>query len=146
MEIDTIYYKAKDGRLFTDPLKCEAYEKTLGVIPNSVGNLINLLKDHKPEEYINGIVMVKHPDGKCGIYMRATCCVDDKLESFVNVKDLTPEQRYSCTTVGDLIYELEQTDKDWPCQYMIVYSANIDMNPPGCMANYNAKVWYREKK
>lgn len=142
MEIDTIYYKAKDGRLFTDPLKCEDYEKTLGILPGSVADLISQMeKLIKPESYIFGIVFVRMPDGQKRFYVRCTCCVDDQLESFVNVKDLTWEQRYLYETAGDFMETLRRIDKDAPCQYMIVYSGNIDFNSPGIIANHNKTIW-----
>jgi hypothetical protein len=57
MEIDTIIYKAKDGRTFTDPLKCEEYEKNLGVIPGSIGELIKILEKYSPEHQVCLLVM-----------------------------------------------------------------------------------------
>ena len=142
MEIDTIYYKAKDGRLFTDPLKCEDYEKTIGILPGSVAQLINELeKLAKPKAYINGIIYVKLPDGKKTVYTQYTTCLDDQLESYVNVKDLTQEQRYLFTTIYSLIEVLRQLDKDSQCQYMIVWSDDIEFSSPGIMANHNKDVW-----
>jgi hypothetical protein len=142
MEIDTIYYKAKDGRLFTDPLKCEDYEKTIGILPGSVGALIvELDKIGKPKAYIFCIVYVKSPDGVKSIYVRNTTCVDDQLESYVNVKDLTQEQRYQYETIGDFIKILRKLDKDSQCQYMIVWSDYINFKEPGIMANHNKDVW-----
>ena len=49
MEIDTIIYKAKDGRTFTDPLKCEEYEKNLGAINGSIGELVKILEEKNPD-------------------------------------------------------------------------------------------------
>jgi len=57
MEIDTIIYKAKDGRTFTDPLKCEEYEKNLGVIPGSIGELVKILEKKNPDHLVHLLVM-----------------------------------------------------------------------------------------
>ena len=57
MEIDTIIYKAKDGRTFTDPLKCEEYEKHLGVINGSIGELVKILEKYSPEHQVCLLVM-----------------------------------------------------------------------------------------
>ena len=57
MEIDTIIYKAKDGRIFTDPLKCEEYEKNLGVIPGTIGELVKILEKYSPEHQVCLLVM-----------------------------------------------------------------------------------------
>ena len=57
MEIDTIIYKAKDGRTFTDPLKCEEYEKHLGVINGSIGELVKILEEKNPDHQVCLMVM-----------------------------------------------------------------------------------------
>lgn len=57
MEIDTIIYKAKDGRTFTDPLKCEEYEKNLGVIPGTIGELVKILEEKNPDHQVCLLVM-----------------------------------------------------------------------------------------
>lgn len=57
MEIDTIIYKAKDGRTFTDPLKCEEYEKMLGVIPGTIGELVKILEGRNPDHQTCLMVM-----------------------------------------------------------------------------------------
>lgn len=57
MEIDTIIYKAKDGKTFTDPLKCEEYEKHLGVISGSIGELVKILEDKNPDYQVCLMVM-----------------------------------------------------------------------------------------
>lgn len=140
MEIAEIYYKAKDGKIFTDPLKCEDYEKTLGVLPGSVGRLIQELEKLNPKFYICGIVYIKEKD--CGtIYCRCTTCCDHLLEDYVNVEDLQEYQRYLYQTAGEFVKELKKKDKDYPCQWMIVFSENIKMSKPGIMANYNQEVW-----
>lgn len=57
MEVATIIYKAKDGRTFTDPLKCEEYEKMLGIIPGSIGELVKILEDKNPDYQVCLMVM-----------------------------------------------------------------------------------------
>lgn len=147
MEIAEIYYKAKDGRIFTDPLKCEEYEAKLGIIGGSVGELINELEKHaKPEAYVNGMVMVRKADGTGSMYTRCTVCIDDMLEDYVNVENLSKEQRYESATVGGLLSELKEVDKDLPCQYFLIWSKNIDMEGFGIVANYNKKAWNKDKK
>lgn len=143
MEIAQIYYKAKDGRMFTDPLECEDYEKSIGIIPGSVGDLVKALERLNPEYYIFGVVMVKEKDCK-SIYARCTVCLDNQLEDYVNVENLREEQRYLSETVSAFIEVLKKTDKDYPAQWMIIFSENIDMSNSGCMALHNPKVW--EKK
>lgn len=141
MEIDKIIYKAKDGRTFFDPLECEEYEKTVGIVSGSVGDMINILeKNCKNEQYVSGILLIKGNE-KSHIYVRYTGCIDHKLEDYVSVDNLTEEQRYESATIGELLNKLKQIDKDLPCQYMIAYSDHIDMRSPGIMANFNRLAW-----
>lgn len=75
MEIDTIFYKAKDGRIFTDPLECEEYEKTIGIVKGSAADFIRYLeKVYKPETYVHGVVYLRTPDGKKNILTCITAC------------------------------------------------------------------------
>lgn len=145
MEVASIIYKAKDGRLFHDPLECEEYEKTIGILPGTVGALIKNLEELDEKAYISGLVLVKEEGCTC-IYKREVVCCDCLLEDFVNVNDLTEEQRYIYETVGSFIKELKKTNKDYPCQYMLEYSSNISMKPCGVMANHNQEVWDKKNK
>ncbi len=142
MEVE-ITYIAKDGRRFADPIQCEEYEKTVGVLKDSVAGLILELDKHNENDYITGVVFIRHrKDGTSTVYTRATACVDDLLESFVNIKDLTVEQRYLTATFGELKHALQQEeDKDDWVQYAIVYSSNIEFNRPGIMVCHNPMVW-----
>lgn len=139
-------YVAKDGRMFDDALKCQEYEKTLGVVNGSVGDLIVTLENNtKRETYIFGIVKVKEGD-KRYIFIRATICVDDMLKDFVNVEELTREQRYRVSTAGELTDTLKELDPDSPCQFFIIFSDDIDLNKAGAMSSYNKKAWNEESK
>ena len=140
MEIAEIYYKAKDGKIFTDPLKCEDYEKTLGILPGSVGALINELEKLEPSTYIFGIVYVKEKEGK-SVYCRCTVCCDNMLEDYVNVDDLGEDKRYLYETAEEFVRLLKKTNKDYPCQWMLAFSNNIDMKNIGIMSLSNPKVW-----
>ena len=146
MEIDRIIYKAKDGRIFFDPIECEEYEKTIGVLPGSVGDFLNELdKNTNDADYIFGIV--KMMDGDKGIiYMRCTVCVDRLLEDYVNVENLTEEKRYFVSTAGELKNTLKQVNKDLPCQYFIVFSSDMNFKVSGAMSNHNNAAWSKDSK
>lgn len=149
MEVANITYRAKDGKLFLDPLECEEYEKTIGILPGSVGALIADLEKLKPTMYIHGVVLVREKEAnkdESAIYTRTTMCCDSLLEDYVNVNNLTEEQRYMSETVGCFIKELKKTNKDYPCQYMLAFSHNISMVPAGVMSNYNISAWRSEDK
>lgn len=146
MEIERIIYKAKDGRIFYDPIECEEYEKTIGVLPGSIGDFLNELDKHtKDSDYIFGIVRtLKGSEGF--IFVRCTVCLDSFLEDYVNVENLPQEKRYYIATVGELKNTIKQIDKDLPCQYFIVYSSDINFKTSGSMANHNNAVWTVENK
>ena len=139
MEADVIY-RAKDGRTFTDPLKCEDYEKTLGILKGSVGDLINKLETFSPDCYINGIVRV-NDQGKGYVYARHTICLDHHLEDYVNPENLTVEQRYAICTIRGLIRTLRERNQDAPCQYMIIFGSDIDFKDNKIIANWNQDAW-----
>lgn len=145
MEVANIIYRAKDGKLFYDPLECEEYEKTIGILPGTVGALIKILEELDPNDYILGIVLVRE-ENCTAIYRRDTVCCDSLLEDYVNINNLTEQQRYLYETVGNFIEELKKNNKDYPCQYMLTYSSNINMKPCAVMSNYNEKVWKKDKE
>lgn len=134
-------YIAKDGKSFDDPMECQEYEKTIGILSGSVGELIHLLdKNTKRNYYIFGVVKIR--DGNKGyIYTRYTACIDYLLEDYVNVEDLPEEKRYEKATVGELADTLRKLDKDLPCQFFIIFSETVDLKCPGCIANHNPYVW-----
>ena len=139
MEVASIIYKAKDGKIFFDPLQCEEYEKTIGILPGTVGALIAELEKLEPTKYVFGLVLV---NAECPtIYSRCTVCCDNLLEDYVNPNNLTEKQRYISETVGNFIEELKKTNKDYPCQYMLMHSHSIRMFPSALMANYNKSAW-----
>lgn len=146
MEVDTIYYRAKDGKIFTDPLECENYEKKLGVIPGSVADIISYLNEQcKPESYLHGLVYVLEPDGSKSLYQCTTICVANKLDSFVNIENLDTDQLYIATKVKEVVEWLGRYDKDCPVHYFLCYSKNIDMSNCGIITLNNPKVWKQTK-
>ena len=140
MEVD-ITYIAKDGLHFKDPLECEAHEKSIGVLPNSVADVIIQLEKHDPKEYIFGILLIRHQDGTGSIYTRYTVCCDSVLEDYVNIGDIAEEKRFMVSTFGELIAELRKENRDDPAQYTIVYDKDLSFSSPGIMASHNPLVW-----
>lgn len=143
MEIDTIY-RAKDGRTFTDPLKCEDYEKTLGILKGSVGDLVNMLGAFNLDCYVVGIIKV-NDGGKGTIYSRSTMCLDHYLEDYVNPENLTEKQRYVTYTIRGLINDLSEINKDAPCQYMIMFSSDVNFKDNQIIASWNVKAWNQQE-
>ena len=146
MEVDTILYRAKDGRIFEDPLKCEEYEKTIGIISGSCADFMRYLEENfEPSFYVHGLIFVRNPDGSKSLHSCATINCSDKLESYVNVKDLDEGQLYISTTVADVIRFLKLCDKDSPVHYMLAFSDDICMKHPGVMSMSNHEVWTKEE-
>ena len=148
MEVSTIIYKAKDGKLFYDPLECEQYEKTIGILPGSIADMVQFVKDNMGDcKYMTGAVFYAHPDGKKTFHNLDNMCIDDKLESFVNVKDLQEEQRYVFMTVDNFIsyYDKEEL-KDCPCQWLLAMSEHIDMREICTMSNGNNPNMWNKKE
>lgn len=146
MEIDTIFYKAKDGRVFTDPLECEEYEKTIGIVKGSAAHIIQILEEERrPETYVHGIVFLVTPDGNKYSRSCATVCCDHLLRSFVNVEDLSIEQRYFINNVADVLRFLKHFDKDSMVTYFLLFDDDIKFESP-CVAFFrNDDVW-KDKK
>jgi hypothetical protein len=67
------------------------------------------------------------------------------LEDYVNVEDLQEYQRYLSETAEEFIRILKKTNKDYPCQWMIAFSENIDMDNTGIMSLYNPNVWDKKQ-
>ena len=145
MEVAEIYYRAKDGKIFTDPIQCEEYEKNIGIIPGSVGALIQYLGELEPKTYIFGMVLVKE-NGAIQANLTPTICCDRLLQDYVNVSDLREDQRYIYSTVEDLVRMLKKTDKDYPCEWIIMFSNDINFKKFGIMSLHNQQIWEKAKK
>lgn len=141
MEIETRYI-AKNGAHFDDPIKCQEYEERLDNVPGTVGSLIKELEKLPKETYIFGIAMIKDKEGKRRTYCRCTIDIGSSIDSFVNVDNLTDEQRHIINTAGFLADELKKDeDKLSDVQYMFAYSGDMDFKKYGCMACSNNDVW-----
>lgn len=148
MEVSSIIYKAKDGKLFYDPLECEQYEKTIGILPGSIADMVRFVRENRGDcKYMTGAVLYARPDGTKTFHNLNTLCIDDNLESFVNVKDLQEEQRYVFMKVDDFIaYYDKEKCKDWPCQWLFALSEYIDMREICTMSNgNNPNVWKKKE-
>lgn len=148
MEVSTIIYKAKDGKLFYDPLECEQYENTIGILPGSIADMVRFVRDNRGNcKYMTGAVFYVWPDGTKTFHSLHTICIDDNLESFVNVKELQEEQRYVSITVDDFIAHYDKEElKDCPCQWLLALSEYIDMREICTMSNgNNPDVWKKKE-
>ena len=139
MEAELRYY-AKDGRQFTDPLRCQEYERTLGLLPGTVGKAKVDLKAFGEDKYVTAIVCVLHDD-KSYSHTFITMKIDHLLEDYVNVNDLMDEKRYETATIRSILSALDLYDDDDLCEYTILYSDSMDMVNCGYTKTMNHKYW-----
>lgn len=139
-------YIAKDGKTFNDPLKCEEYEKGLGIVKGSVADVIRWLRQLKAETYLHGLVYVREANGEKSIYRCNTICVEGKLDSFVNTENLNTDQLYLKATAKEVAEWLERFDKDSPVSHFLMFSEHLDMKDCGVTTLYNPRTWKEEKE
>lgn len=141
MEIDMTYI-AKDGRRFRDPLQCEDYEKSLGILPGSVGDLKRRLSLLPQDDYVWALVVVRDKaNDRYAYYQAVTQCIDEQLEDYVNVESLSEEKRYKLYTVREFSMMLENQNQDAACQYMLFHSPQFQGTNVSACANHNPDVW-----
>ena len=147
MDIDVVY-KAKDGMQFSDPFKCEEYEKRLGSEPGTVGRARIDLKALGENTYVFGLLKVRHDDvNHYRTYV--TRCVDDKLEDYVNVSELDVDKRWIRNTIADVLRDMEQFNDNDLCEYEFLYCGHWEFggeHPFGCTRTHNQKLWEEMEK
>lgn len=147
MDID-ITYTAKDGRRFSDPYECEEYEKRLGTEPGTVARARIDLKDLGEQEYVFGLLKVRH-EGVSHYRTYVTRCVDEKLEDYVNVSELDVDKRWLRNTIGDVLRDMEAYNDDDLCEYEFLYCDHWVFggeHPFGCCRTSNPKLWDEMEK
>ncbi len=146
MDID-ITYTAKDGRRFSDPYECEAYEKRLGSEPGTVGRARIDLKELGEDRYVFGMLKVRHDDvNRYSTYV--TRCVDEKLEDYVTVSTLDVDKRWIRSTIADVLRDMEQFCDDDLCEYEFLYCDHWEFNKHtfGCIRTHNQELWDEMEK
>lgn len=144
MKIETIYI-AKDGTRFADPLICQDYEKNLAKIPGTVGCTKLELKALGEDKYVTGMLKVKSEEKGLQFHHFVTVCLDHILEHYVNINDLSEDQRWKVSTVKNILKILDQYEETDDCEYEFVYSDNKYFKKSGCTRSYNQAFWNRAK-
>ena len=143
-----ITYTAKDGMRFSDPYKCEEYEKRLGTKAGTVGRAHIDLKALGEDKYVFGILKVKH-NGIKHYRTYVTRCVDEKLEDYVNVSELDVDKRWIRSTIGEVLRDMEQFGDDDLCEYEFIYCDHWEFggeHPCGCCRTHNQRLWEEIEK
>ena len=138
MEID-VTYVAKDGRRFTDALKCQDYEKTIGIIPGSVGDFICQLEQMPQEHFISGSVMVRTKTGKGMSFQNfVSRAMDDDIEE----SDPLFSEKAITTTVAQAIEAISHLyDRDFPIQDICMVCEKVQSGTGVIMANINRDLF-----
>ena len=144
MEAQMIYY-AKDGMRFDDPVKCAEYERTLGVMPGTIGQLKQTLEPYK-EYYFFGTLMVWHNNAAfTGSF--ATMKIARQLEEYTDIDELEEEDLYVWVKFGRFIeYLSTEYDDDDMCEYSFIYSETLDFAQALCMRGNNPHIWEMMEK
>lgn len=143
-----ITYTAKDGRRFNDPYECEEYEKRLGTEPGTVGRARIDLKALGENEYVHGLLKVRH-EGISHYRIYVVRCVDDMLEDYVTVSELDVDKRWIRNTIADVLSDMEQFSDDDLCEYEFIYCDHWEFggeHPFGCCRTSNPELWEEMKK
>jgi len=147
MDINVIY-TAKDGMRFSDPYECEEYEKRLGSEAGRVGRARIDLKALGENEYVFGMLKVRH-EGINNYRTYVVRCLDDKLEDYVNVSELDVDKRWIRSTVSDVLRDMERFNDDDLCEYEFIYCDHWEFggeHPFGCTRTHNQELWDEMKK
>ena len=83
-----IYY-AKDGTQFDDPIKCAEYERTIGVIPGTTGQLKQALEPYK-DYYVIGLLVVWHNE-HAYYHSFVTYNIESELDEYTDIEELPEE-------------------------------------------------------
>lgn len=134
-----IYY-AKDGMRFDDPIKCAEYERTLGTLPGTIGELKKNLEPYK-DQYAIGLLVVWHQEHA---YYRSfmTYNISNELEKYTDIEELPEEDLYMKCKVSTIIRMIDKNyDDDDLCEYTFFYSQSLHYNTLGYMKSNNGNLW-----
>lgn len=134
-----VFYIAKDGMRFTDALKCQEYEKTIGVIPGSIGEFICQLEKMPQEHYIKGALMVRaKTDKRPSFHSFVSSAMDEDTEE----SDPLFSEKAITTTVAQAIDVITRLyDKDAPVQYICLVCEKVTSSVGTIMASINRELF-----
>lgn len=139
METKMIYY-AKDGMRFDDPIKCAEYERTIGTLPGTIGQLKKTLEPYK-DYYAIGLLVVWHKE-ESHYHSFMTYNIASTLEEYTDIEELPEEERYIKCNVSTIIRVIdEKYDDDDLCEYSFFYSQSLKFNIFCYMKINNPSLW-----
>ena len=143
MEAKMIYY-SKDGMRFDDPIKCAEYERTLGTIPGTIGELKKNLEPYK-DYYAIGMLAVWHKEGAY-YHSFMTYNISNELEEYTDIEELPEEDHYVKCKVSTIIQLIDENyDDDDLCESTLFYSLSLHFDILGYMKTTNRTLWEKLK-
>ena len=134
-----IYY-AKDGTRFDDPIKCAEYERTIGVLSGSIGQLKQTLEPYK-DYYVIGLLVVWHNE-HAYYHSFVTYNIESELDEYTDIEELPEEDHYMKCKVSTVIQTIDKNyDDDDLCEYSFFYSKSLRFNILGYMKINNPFLW-----
>lgn len=139
MEAQMIYY-AKDGMRFDDPVKCAEYERGLGVMPGTIGDMKKTLEPRK-DCYVTGTLVVWHNEQSCSTTF-TTAKIDKRLEEYTDIDELSEEDLYiKCNIETVINYVSQHYNDDDLCECSFLYSQRLDFKNASYMRIANPLYW-----
>lgn len=139
METKMIYY-AKDGMRFDDPIKCAEYERNLGTLPGTIGELKKTLEPYK-DYYAIGLLVVWHK-GHAYFHSFMTYNISSELEKYTDIEELPEEDHYFKQKVSYIIQMIDENyDDDDLCEITLFYSQSLHCNILSYMKRNNGTLW-----
>lgn len=141
-----IKYRAKDGRVFDDPFKCEDYENTLGISPGTIGDVLQFLEKEPEDKHVSGILICKHNGELCSNTFSNLCIQEEEVDDiFGGIK--SEEKGWIINTVKDVIEVMRISyDKNDLCQITFLIGETRYMKNCIPVTTYNSKLWNPDKE
>lgn len=130
-----VLYRAKDGRVFNDAMECEKYERTIGIVPGSIGHLVSMLEDI-PGDYCINLTVLFYDHSK----------QRPSMHIFHSTNNSDPDDALSFEKnhiffVKEAVCRLKELPQDFQCEYLGYTCKSLDGNIDSRMlANSNPIV------
>lgn len=142
MEVN-IEYKAKDGKVFSDPYLCESYEKVLEKEPGTLGQLLQAFKQFKETDYFSGIIYYRE-NGNTESLVACTVDFSDLYEGELVTQAMKDAQNRVRITVGKILNFFKDKDYSIPCSGSFLISPNMNLSGYTIIHLSNNKVFEQE--
>ena len=141
-----IKYRAKDGRVFDDPFKCEDYENSLGISPGTIADVLQYLEKEPEEKHVSGIIICKHEGVLCSTTFN-NIPIKEYLKDDIYSEEKCKELGWISSSVKDVIKEIRRSyDDNDLCQITFLIGETRYMKNCIPVTTYNSKLWNPDKE